>query len=59
MEKKLRDLKTDISDLKNAVFVLESLVIFTEDDEMMDTIYRTTANLKILVYDLQEFVQCD
>ena len=59
MEKKLRDLKTDISDLKNAVDVLESLVIFIEDDETMDTIYRTTANLKILVYDLQEFVQCD
>lgn len=59
MEKKLRDLKTDISDLKDAIDVLENLVVITENDEMLDTIYRTKANLKILVYDLEEFVQCD
>lgn len=59
MEKKLRDLKTDISYLRNAIDVLESLVDFTENDEMFVTICRIKANLKILVYDLEEFVQCD
>ena len=59
MEKRLRSLEDDISDLRNAIDVLENLIIITENDEMLDTIYRTKANLKILVYDLEEFVQCD
>lgn len=59
MEKVVRTLKDDILDLRNAIDVLENLIIITENDEMLDTIYRTKANLKILVYDLEEFVQCD
>lgn len=59
MVKVLKDLKDDISDLRNAIDVLENLIIITENDEMLDTIYLTKANLKILVYDLEEFVQCD
>lgn len=59
MEKRLRSLEDDILDLRVAIDILDNLIIITENDEMLDTIYRIKANLKILVYDLEEIVQCD
>ncbi len=59
MEKVIRNLKDDVSDLKSAVQLLEYFSFITEDKAMLDLICRTSANLKILIYDLEEFVQCD
>lgn len=59
MEKRKRNFKDDILDLRKAVELLDYLENISDDDKLFDTIYRTKVNLKILVYDLEEVVQCD
>lgn len=55
----LRSLNDDILDLRNAVNILDTLIKVTDDDNLLDVMYHARSELKILVYDLEECVQCD
>lgn len=56
MEKRLRTLKDDILDLRVAVDILDNLIIICDDEELLDVMYHTRSELKILVYDLEDCV---
>lgn len=57
MEKKCLD--EDIESLRDAIFTLDTLIHVNDDDELLDVMFHARSELKILVYDLEEFVQCD
>lgn len=56
MEKKLRSLIDDILGLRNAINILDCLIEATDDDNLLDVMYHARSELKIVVYDLEEFV---
>lgn len=45
-----------IRDLRTTVYVLDDLIDHSDDDELLDVMYHVRAELKLLVYDLEECV---
>lgn len=45
-----------IRDLRTTVYVLDDLIDHSDDDELLDVMYHARAELKLLVYDLEECV---
>lgn len=51
--------ENDIKTLRDAVDVLEKMSPFVFDESILTAIYSSKANLKCLIYDLEDCVLCD
>ena len=51
--------ESDIKKLRDAVDILEKMSPFVFDESILTAIYSSKANLKCLIYDLEDCVVCD
>ena len=51
--------ESDIKKLRDAVDILEKMSPFVFDESILTAIYSSKANLKCLIYDLEDCVICD